>query len=330
MATEDEVCTSPTGEILSKKEEMLFRRSYEQWQEENEENMTFKEYVNSQWSLPSEKEHKQEKVESSGLYPKIEQTESSGLYPKIENPDHYILPAYKKTFKELMREHVELTIELLIAATSVIQNKDPKKTSKLKRMKVRAIDNLIDNKKNWISQMELRGVSPLVSKEWYNPGPPNPYGSGIFLDHSLSVLRFFEALAINGELPSQELKEKQDVEVDFLLGDNLTAISKFWAMKDVAGADESRLFTLWRRHIQCTAKYADSYLSKSEEFKQDVMSCVEQGEEIGTFIDGTFSAKANGGYPKSYYSNQYTEEEFIEKRSEKNRKINSLIDRAFP
>ncbi len=207
---------------------------------------------------------------------------------------------YNRGISGLMEDHVGLTIKLLIAL-----NKGDEE--------IRAIINLLKNKKMWVEILRRLEVDQQTIDQWYTPPEKidvakNQLGEGIFLEHSKAVLSVFKTVKLDkdtlGLIPKEGIdpkefeKEEKEREtyaqqfvkaLDILTKTNPPKVVEFWTSL-LPNLDKKNFATAWQGHLTCTVKYATQFLiSKGDEtdskFGKKVKKCLDQGIKVGRMID---------------------------------------------
>ncbi len=182
-------------------------------------------------------------------------------------------------FVQLMRMHVVLTADLLVAM------KVPTTTQAVDA----AVQRLVRNKTAWQRRLLYHGVRADVADQWYKPAPPEPFGSGVFLEHSLAVKTVFDnVVGVDRATNQLQLSPDGDRALQFLVGQSTDDTAAFW-MRAVR-ADPTAVRNAWTGHVQCTAAYATALVSaggnaSDAAFLSARAACVDQGAEVGGILE---------------------------------------------
>ena len=261
----DEVILDKNGNPLSKREEDIARKDFDDWKEKDpkKNNLKFKNYLEKIWFTDATLVQSKETL--------------------IENDSNLL----RIGFSILMVKHVKWTIKLLTVL-------------KQEQQRTNAIEKLLKNKIKWVRLLGTYGIDQSKIDEWYKPPVAidvenNQLGEGIFLEHSLAALGVFDNAAVTEDdqhlLIAQEGKETSYEEAwNTLTKTNKKKVVKFWTdiLSDLK--IEGNFENAWTDHLVCTAKYARQFLiaggNKTDpNFVKEKNSCLQQGSEVGQMID---------------------------------------------
>lgn len=179
----------------------------------------------------------------------------------------------------LMAVHVKYTQDLLVSTVS-------KNAAGVDR----AIDNLIDNKREWVKTLVRRGVSD--SKEWYAPGPENGgLGDGVFLRHSLAAKGVIDGVTGLNPENTPALSDEGGAAFHTLYGTSLSEVVDFWESRRKNEAlTQSDIGIAWKSHLDCTIEYARQLLiaegePSSPTYVAAARACKAQGKLVGAIME---------------------------------------------
>ena len=177
---------------------------------------------------------------------------------------------------DLFEQHVRWTQALLVATVA----KDSNGVQS-------AVRSLINNKSDWVSQLEVMGVED--PEAWYEPGPKNGgLGTGVFLGHSLAVKVIFDN--VTGLNPSNNDVELNDVgkaALSTLYLESLDEVVEFFDDRRKNEALSSKdIRDAWRLHLDCTVTYAKQLLIAKGDphapaYVAAAAACKSQGRFVG-------------------------------------------------
>ncbi len=211
-----------------------------------------------------------------GIPIEIEQGDSiEGTLAILKRGMLAIVVSGSRTFSSLLTEHVALTINYVIEAYKLFEEK---KTHTKTEESLKALLNQVNKWRSryYCTALKAGGYDKDETKALFR------LFEDYIREHLMLVKQFADATFKN----DTESGERAEVQ---LLGDNLISICENLA--NITGPSDKydermdKIQRLWKEHISCTIEYVDARQAGMEDFNDSATKCLNQASKLGHIID---------------------------------------------